>query len=1525
MPRKLGDRVSKNWTIAQSVNRCARKLLSVLLCGTLFSTQMTFVQAQSLPSPAILKKIFQASEAANEDFGPATTMALKNIEIFVRQYTDLEKNPPTLYQRITEKLSGFSEGFLDTTQNYDNVIAKMASEAQLLGEALYNAHILRKSIQDYLLLTCTPEDAQDCVPPEDKYYVLANYANLIYLPMRSLALIMMDHRRQGKSYLELADGLIDFILPAETFNYSPDAIIGFEENGLFGGAPLALKVIAQDDGTYRLQHDPQRQLGRDISLIIQAPASMTYMRALKWMGMKSLLSQIELSKNLLKDSGEIPIPSACRNPENANLPPSIPIKQHPLLPELEFPRMLMNHGLMTSVVNKEQYHLLGINDELLKLYHADYQGDILGTEELNQALIQFNETQKLINEHLDYLVKIPNMGLEQGDMYGILPFEQVEKADFALHGRYGKKDEPYFDDLESFDFIYSKLMEKALNRLAWLQSQGKPQGEGKLQEVRESSVKSQFFSKVRFPYGNYPAPKVNLSQEQIEFFIKSVTFWAPGEEPAPYGNKRFTQWLVELRKRHGSKELMGLLHPNTVLELKNRTIKYGFAPYYSSANMKRFSLEELLEGLQSMQEKQQQLSESGTSFLGSGRASKDLRKLLHVLINSPFYSSSEGESTGLGELIDRVISLLDPYSDAGQSLFFPHKSVANESLKKAWPSLRKIYEMLVEEGTITPEKISEYDYIEEQIDGGSIKKNPWVVLKLSYYLARQELQERWGENSPILTHYDSFIRPLGLHLWIRPFFAQKVLAKKKDRKEIWELIQRAHDAQNNFIFRTPVRSDPGHHYYDLLQYVATTPVITKERFYQVSKDLFLQGNYTNKWEMNWWEYEKRADTYFDDILFRSADDLYQIYTTEDLERKEHLMMSYIERYDIQVDYSPKRHFLQADFYSKYLIYHQLLLQAVNDHKLNLQERLKETCLLTHDKIENYRHSFHTLASEQQLLNQQYGLEELPKAVQDKVDSMDSRDLKIMKFSGGFMGGLLLSFAMISAGCVFTAGIGCALAFGVIVGGTGLMGVEIFRQTTHQYFEAQDMVGQMAAFKDIGMANQEGIDEVHHTAWWMAIEGVLMLPLVNFFAKFTSITGRAFMSWGKSMVRGNKKSLSNIVQHAAQANAEYEALYVLGFISWRTELKELFKGVKHGAKNLFNWMLRRNTVVKGMGAKAAQRGFQMTKFQHIKNLPGKDKILEGLQQTLEGYFKGDLKHLHRTLVRYRSKKKLAKYQRKLAKHLDAPQTRRHKGRVKKMRKLIDFQLRLHRLVKNLDNAIARGDSFTSFVGRNVDNLMAFKYVSMKLREIPHMFLMQGGPMTRSRIFAYENLIEGFMLKRIMTSYDNLMGAHVRREAVEMLTGKKVSLLHNTFVFMKETFRQIERRITQGHLGPKAVQELLDYQQGLANKVSVSWFGKWYNPKSWFRKSYYHKLKDKEKFRQVLFSPQNHEETALAEIIWNSTKLQNLVQDEHLAKFARRAFRELNRVKKGRRKNLDDLDLSFRLIRIQMASGRPEMLQ
>ena len=93
------------------------------------------------------------------------------------------------------------------------------------------------------------------------------------------------------------------------------------------------------------------------------------------------------------------------------------------------------------------------------------------------------------------------------------------------------------------------------------------------------------------------------------------------------------------------------------------------------------------------------------------------------------------------------------------------------------------------------------------------------------------------------------------------------------------------------------------------------------------------------------------------------------------------------------------------------------------------------------------------------------------------------------------------------------------------------------------------------------------------------------------------------------------------------------------------------------------------------------------------------------------------------------------------------------------------------------------------------------------------------MTRARVPLYEKLVEGFMMKRIMSSYHNLLGEHLRREAAGLLFAGRVPLIHNTYDFISAVFRRINLKVQQGDLDRTVADKLLKYKKGLSERVVV----------------------------------------------------------------------------------------------------------
>ena len=1504
-----------------------RTVVCLCLCGSLFFTSFQVAFAQE----AVPEVHFQTKKVFTDIQG----FFFKHIE---SPKSEDEKEggqggegQGVLQKRIVDKLTPFKESFFDPSQDYKPIIWATRQEARLLDKAFEEAFQIQKSVEDYL--------NTNSVPPQERSMVLNYFLDNLYIPMRRLTLIMMDHepgffewmddegiekedsraikRREKKQRMSFSvtpyeergvkafqrlEKLIDLSIPAEVFLHDPRVMDEFQGGGvqaLLGGGARGLLPVEREDGTYGLAHNPEEQLRRDIPLILGAPSTATYVRALKWDAIDNLFSQVKESHILLNESGEIPVPAACQIPENGNLSSGILASAHPYKRELEFARLLMNHGVFSTFLKEEDFGLLGFSEDLS-------EGLVEGMEvnqELMPILESFSASQKLLEDHIDYLTEIPGMSIENRDMYGLLPFEQLEKVDFALADdldNNGRNQKPFFDDLQSFSVIYPYLLQKSSARLQKIVLRHSPDGRG----INDG-------------------PK--LSREAAEHFQKSVVLWTPSEEEGGFPGetsdrifiskgedegewfnaKGFTQLQVDLMQEKGTTDIMSLIDPRYVGLMKRSLVEYEFPPYYSSTNMKRFALEELLpalHGLEGLFVKEEQRK--------SHPHHQALKKTLSIIMDSPFLRERFSREAPQGEegkyFFKGLLSLLDPYGDLAQSSRFPHKAVSSEMLQQIWPDLKKIYNTLVKKGVIKKLEMSEYDYIKEQVYGmGYRDKNPWAILKLSFYLAKSN--EEHFSSLGIHQFYLQFISPMGLHLPMGPFFAEKVLQNKKDRQHIWGLMQQLLDSQNNFLFRTKVSGKPGHHYYDLMQYVATTPIITKERFEDISLDLFSESKIF-KGE----EYFSKADRYFDDVVFKSADQLYKIYMTENPQEKEELIKDYIQRYEIGANYKAKRHFLQADFYSKYLIYRELIGQAAWGRKQKHQQRIEDICLMEHDEVEEYRRTFFSLGARQEVLNEQYGVKEMPPGAEQKSGSQAKRDIKVLKHAGLMLPPFLLSSVIAGTGCVMSAGLLCAVVLGGMTVWFSYHGYKMFDETLRQHIESKAMERKMEDFKEVGMTDDKNISQFSRSIALVLIEAVGTLAFVGYVTKFAMTVGKTAVTGLGTFLRG-EKMLPQLIAHANHWTSLYESKRILGLASL---LKDVKNNLTEGAMDFFKRSFRRNGMVKGMKAQGGYDHFRLGHINHMRDLPNEKELVNAVADTFDLYFKGNLQTMRSSLHRYtKPDRKLELLRGKLAALAQGGDSRRALGRVKKIQKKLDFQKQLKGFTGKMDKAIKEGTDLSSFVKQHIDDLVIIKDLPFKLREIPHYILFDGMPLVRMRTPFYTRLVEGVMMKRVMTAYDNLLGERIRREVAHIVSGGRALTIHNNYQFMEQAFKEIAKRVEEGRLSKKTIGELEKYKAGVVKKISVP---------SKAMKEYPHLLRDEGALKETLFAPQNRVQRALAETIWNSNALEKLIKDEYLAKFSRNALKELNKVQRGSENKLDDLNLSFSLVRIMMGTSRPKMI-
>lgn len=251
---------------------------------------------------------------------------------------------------------------------------------------------------------------------EERKNLLVQYLYQVALPMRDLIVMKrsyMPAEYDGAHYYNsLLPQIPTRLFPAD----DPDSrdLITLGPNP--SEEPLHLEVVDKMWGRSELKYNEAQVLSRDILTLIKAPISRNYIRSLKWMTLHMMLSQVYIYDSMAGNMEEktLPIPRACQNHFNGDLPESFTFK--------------FDQGL-------------GVN----------YMDNILG----NQGLTISGE-----NQYMEYYMNNVDRDPTKNGYNGLMPFEDYKNAKMGKEHSSGMMS-PAIDDITHFDTVFRMRMSQA--------------------------------------------------------------------------------------------------------------------------------------------------------------------------------------------------------------------------------------------------------------------------------------------------------------------------------------------------------------------------------------------------------------------------------------------------------------------------------------------------------------------------------------------------------------------------------------------------------------------------------------------------------------------------------------------------------------------------------------------------------------------------------------------------------------------------------------------------------------------------------------------------------------------------------------------------------------------------------------------------------------------------------------------------------------------------------------------------------
>lgn len=296
-------------------------------------------------------------------------------------------------------------------------LSAMKRNDPVVRELHKKAEYLQEQVRKYLV--------DSSVKLEERQELLLTYIDKVALSLRDLIVIRRAYIKDEYDGIHYYESLLpDF--PQEIYAGSQEMMDKLNMGVDPSNRPFHLKVEERKWGRARLRFRRNEVISRDIMTLMKAPTTKNYVRSLKWMTLHMMFSQIFIYDSMLGTKAPIKVPNSCQNHLNGDLPESFNFEFVDGQGDQFIDNLLASHGLIFSYDN--------------------YQ---------------------FLEYYMDNVDKDPTK-----DGYsGLMPFEQYKYAKMALDEN--NNIQPDIDDITHFDSAFGIKMGSAMSvfkkdRFTWL-------------------------------------------------------------------------------------------------------------------------------------------------------------------------------------------------------------------------------------------------------------------------------------------------------------------------------------------------------------------------------------------------------------------------------------------------------------------------------------------------------------------------------------------------------------------------------------------------------------------------------------------------------------------------------------------------------------------------------------------------------------------------------------------------------------------------------------------------------------------------------------------------------------------------------------------------------------------------------------------------------------------------------------------------------------------------------------------------
>lgn len=267
-------------------------------------------------------------------------------------------------------------------------------------------------------------------------------------------------------------------------------------------------------------------------------------------------------------------------------------------------------------------------------------------------------------------------------------------------------------------------------------------------------------------------------------------------------------------------------------------------------------------------------------------------------------------------------------------------------------------------------------------------------------------------------------------------------------------------------------------------------------------------------------------------------------------------------------------------------------------------------------------------------------------------------------------------------------------------------------------------------------------------------------------------------------------------------------------------------------------------------------------------------------------------------------------------------------IKKMRyeHLHKYAVKIANLEKGLAGLAKNGGRLDNFIYANIDDLTdVFMKIPMRRREIPYIFLLQGGPhvggiMKGARVPVLYGFADGIMMRKFFNARGRLVYESLKSQARASLGLTQYLAAETTF----KAFSQFQNTVATAaeSLGEEKGTKLIQRYGELESKL-IEKFGKKLASTG---KEAKFKVNGKvihltpENFRQIIFYPASIDEKAVAETVWKSMEVDDMFDMKEFGEVAHRVVQELSNYK-----GMDEFDDYLKALKVLIIHRDPGVVE